>query len=76
MGGEKCRVRPPGLEMAIIVAVSAGGVVFLLVFLRALLQEPKARRPYRALLLEPLLWSETESDPEAAAGEWVQEDYD
>lgn len=61
--------------MAIIVAVSAGGVVFLLAFLRALLHEPKARQPYRGLLLEPLLWSDAESRPEAA-GEWAQENYD
>lgn len=60
--------------MAIIIAVSAGGVVFLLAFLRALLHEPKARQPYRGLLLEPLLW-DTEPRPEAA-GEWAQESYE
>lgn len=62
--------------MAIVIAVSAGGVVFLLVFLRALLDEPKARPNYRALLLEPLQRLKTDSHPEAAAGEWVQENYD
>lgn len=62
--------------MAIIIAVSGAGMVFLLVFLRALLNEPKGRPVYRALLLEPLLWSATESRAEAAAGEWLQENYD
>ena len=66
--------------MAIIVAVSAGGVAFLLAFLltflRALLHEPKGRPAYYALLLEPLLWSGTESEPGGPAGKWARESYD
>jgi hypothetical protein len=38
--------------MAVVVAISAGGIGFLLVFLGALLREPKRRRPHSALLLQ------------------------
>ncbi len=54
--------------MAVVVALSAGGIGFMLVVLRALLREPKKKQPYYALLLQAPRPLESEPRREVAGG--------
>ncbi len=54
--------------MAVVVALSAGGIGFMLVVLRALLHEPKKKQPYYALLLQEPRPAESEPRSAIAGG--------